>query len=380
MRFELTIPPGHSSDESAVLAVDAPNWLNALQSALSRMGEEQIPRGKAVCEIKDDGSILVRNPLDGRQFHIRPVHSEDIAPPTTIESGSHRRTPFGTMTYLEAELGARAAAAAPAIPRMEPSTTTRRNPHPCMVFDRREIERRVEAEQKAIAMARERRDSSPAMVALDNARDVRFIQVVDVESKQSDTLTSLRVDLDELRQAARSKSSDNIGGPRPPQGYEWLQEAMEATLRSCRSAEHVATRSLPLLLAALPSRTAVLYLRGSGDDLTAMHTLGHTIIDDDSSKTRPVEGTPMELPLLCGMSMVLDNSPGGVMLASHLSPWLGYSPDSGLLAAITNGPRTRGILLLADALGAKRFSASDLALANYVGTTLFPQLEYWLGG
>ena len=343
------------------------------------MGEEQIPRGKAVCEIKDDGSILVRNPLDGRQFHIRPVQAEAEPPQKPVEAKPRRHTPFGTMTYLEAELGARAAVAS-ARPKLDVPTPIRRNPHPCMVFDRKEIERRVEAEKKALDRARDRRDSSPAMVALDNARDVRFIQVVDVEDKPSDTLTSLQVDLDELRQAASGKTSDNVGGPHAPKGYEWLHEALAATLRSCRSAENVATRSLPLLLAALPSRTAVLFLRTTGDKLKTFHTLGLSMNTENSSEPRPVKGTPMELPLLCGMSMVLDNSAGGELLASHLSPWLGYSPDSGLLAAITNGPRTGGILLLADALGARAFSASDLALANYVGATLFPQLEYWLGG
>jgi len=379
MRFELTIPPGSATGESAVLSVEAPNWLTALQTALSQVGEEQIPRGKAVCEIKDDGSILVRNPIDGRQFHIRPTLQTSEAMPKAVEPKSRRHTPFGTMTYLEAELGARAAALAPSLPKVKQPPAKRRNPHPCMVFDRQEIERRVIEEKLAIDKAKSRRDSSPAIVAIDNARDVRFIQVVDVEPKQSDTLTSLRVDLDELRDAAKEKVDSKATGPRPPNGYEWLQEALDATLRTCRSAHDVATRTLPLLVAALPSRTAIALIRGLDDRLSALHTLGHTIDTGDLLAAKDVRETPLELPLLCGMSMVLDNSPDAVMPARELAPWIGYSPDSGLVAAITNGPRTLGVLLLADALGSKRFSASDLALANYVGAILFPQLEYWLG-
>lgn len=378
MRFELTIPPGKSNGESAILAVEAPNWLTALQKALSRMGEEQIPRGKAVCEIKDDGSILVRNPLDGRQFHIRPSEGTE-APPKQPQPRPPRHTPFGTMTYLEAELGARVAAAAPALPIVEPSAR-RTNPHPCMVFDRKEIQRRVEEEKKALLKARNRRQSSPAMVAVDSARDVRFIQVVDVEPRPSDTLTSLSVDLDELRQAAAmERGPDGRKGPGPPKGFEWLEEALEAALHTCRNAEDVAKRSLPLLIAALPSRTAVAFIKAGANSLAPLYTLGHLATSGTSLETRDVKETPFELPLLSGMSMVLDNSPGGLMPASDLAPWLGYSPDSGLVAAITNGPRTLGVLLLCDALGAPSFSATDLALANYVATRLFPQLEYWLG-
>jgi hypothetical protein len=379
MRFELTIPPNNAHGESAILAVEAPNWLNALQEALSRVGEEQIPRGKAVCEIKDDGSIVVRNAVDGRQFHIRPTETTAEVPAVAPQPKPRRHTPFGTMTYLEAELGAHSAALAPAHPLVEASIPPQRNAHPCMVFDRLEIERRVKAEKSALDKARKRRDSSPAMVAVDNARDVRFIQVVDVEPKQADTLTSLRVDLDELRQATEKPNGEKNRGPRPPKGYEWLQEALEAALRTCRSAEDVAQRTLPLLVAALPSRTAIALIQDGTKRLRPLFTLGHLVGDECSVTPREIKGSPLELPLVCGMSLVLDNSPGAVMPAIDLAPWLGYSPESGLLAAITNGPRTLGVLLLSDALGSKRFTASHLALANYVGATLFPQLEYWLG-
>jgi hypothetical protein len=249
-----------------------------------------------------------------------------------------------------------------------------------MVFDRQEIERRVEEEKRALNKARKRRDSSPAMVAVDNSRDVRFIQVVDVEPKRPNTLTSLRIDLDELRQSAdKTGDEKKSGGPRPPKGYEWLQEALETALQTCRSAEDVAQRSLPLLVAALPSRSAIALIQDGAQQLRPLFTLGHTVETGDPGASRGVEGSPLELPLLCGMSIVLDNSPGTVMPATNLAPWLGYSPDSGLLAAITNGPRTLGVLLLTDALGAKRFTASHLAVANFVGALLFPQLEYWLG-
>ncbi len=261
---------------------------------------------------------------------------------------------------------------------VKPCAPPRRNAHPCMVFDRQEIERRVKAEKSAIDRARERRDSSPAMVAVDNSRDVRFIQVVDVESQRPETLTSLQVDLDELRQSAVEPEEDRRRGPRPPKGYEWLQETMESTLGTCRSAAEVAQRSLALLVAALPSRTAIALIQDGDNRLRPLFTLGHVVGEEMLRAPREVKESPLELPLLCGMSMVLDNSPGAVMPAKNLSPWLGYAPDSGLLAAITNGPRTSGVLLLSDALGSKRFTASHLALANYVGATLFPQLEYWL--
>ncbi len=383
MRFELTIPPLDACGPSAVVAVDAPNWLVALQKALAQVGEDQIPRGKAVCEIKEDGSIVVRNPVDGRQFHIRPVEASieiNPAPPTL----PRRHTPFGTMTYLEAELGPgnhAGEAPTPALFAMpQPLADKARGaPHPCMVFDRAEIERRVKEESARADKAHRRRDSAPAMVAIDPGRDVRFIQVVDVDSTTSDTLTSLRVDLAGLRAAAAQRANEQGMAGQAPQGYSWLDEPLEAALASCRSAQDAGSRTLPLLLAALPSRSAMLLVPAGEGQLIPLTTLGHTKADAHRPQGRAVAGTPLELPVLCGMSMVLDNGPGAVIPAAQLAPWLGYPPDHGLVAAVTNGAHTYGVLLLAGPLAQVRYSASDLAVANWVAGRLFNQLEYWLG-
>jgi hypothetical protein len=387
MRFELTIAPDRDQGNAAVLTVEAPNWLAALQRALTQLGEQQIPRGKAVCEVKEDGAILVRNAVDGRRFHIRPVVPKAAAkpepPPQTAPERPQeaRQTPFGTMTYLEAELSNLRVpgGAQPLHPGAKKAPVT--GGHPCMLFDKEEIARRIKAHEEDLRKAQERHDSAPPVMVSQlektSERKVRFIRVVDVDPPAHDTLTSLKVDLDELRRSSQAKARQGPMGKSPPKGFEWLQEPLEAALNASRSAEETADRTLRLALAALPSRSAVILLRrGEETVLAPVATLGQRGEGATAGRLE-AKGTPLELPLLCGMSMVLDNSPDATLHARQLATWFGFQPRTVLVASITNGIRTLGVLLLADALGSDRYTATDLAAANYLAARVFADLEYW---
>ena len=139
MQFEITIPPTEKGDKALVVPVQAANWMSALKEAMKRLGVPAIPSGKALCEIRENGSIVVLNPLDNQRFFIRPMHDEETPPE---ESASPAPAPHGTLAYLEAALQEQTSPPGRTISeirrRIRPPTR-----HPCLVLRRSDIEARL---------------------------------------------------------------------------------------------------------------------------------------------------------------------------------------------------------------------------------------------
>jgi len=380
VRFQLTIPPEAPQDEAAVLTVEAQNWLTALKKALAQQGARQIPKGKALCEIRADGTIIVRNAEDGRTFFIKNLPAEPE--PVVHEKRSvQSATSYPTMTYLEAELQEMRRPTRP-IPK---SNGTERSDvetsgHPCMTFNKAEIDRRLrEHRQQMLAQRQQAAEAAnagagPAGAVEGQERPVKFIQVVDVLRPKPDTLTTLRVDLDALRASADQGRVRTTHEKNAPEGFEWLQAPLEAVLSGSNSLTELADRTLRLSLAAVPSKVALFLLRAADHDgLRIISVVGGKYAQQVSIREKK---GPTQVSVLAssGVSMALEGS-SGQFSTGMLTSLLDDTPRNALMAAITSGFETQGALLLAESLASPTYESSDLSVASYIAGRVYTSLS-----
>lgn len=389
MRFELTIPDEKGESRIHTLNIEAPNWLAALQRALVDIGAEQIPKGKAVCDVRDDGVIIVRNSITGREFFIRTLpdaHAESQSPPPPTPD---HHQPARTVTYLETELeqlNNTKSAAAKLLERRKPpgpqpplnavadhfqdNAGIRTQEHPCVVIPRSEVLRRL-AEHQALA-----RDKAVPGTSSDNGLDhgVRFMWVVEVPlEKRNDTLASLKVDLDALRRASDLAKVGDSEGTTPPKGFEWIRDPLETLLSGTGSRQEAADRVLRLSLAAVPSRLAVYFEKcPDAPALKAIAAVG-----------RKLEGTLLtKLDLIVPPFSLLDQCGGSVVLEQHSSkfptsllvPPLDSAPKNALLTAVGSKTGIAGAILLAESLSGETYTPSHLAVATYIAARIRDRL------
>ncbi|MBM4281036.1 MAG: GAF domain-containing protein [Deltaproteobacteria bacterium] len=71
--FEVFIPAKAAGLPSVTLTVEAPNWIGALRTGLSNLGEGQEAIANVMCDIKEDNSIHVTDVASARVFRLREV-------------------------------------------------------------------------------------------------------------------------------------------------------------------------------------------------------------------------------------------------------------------------------------------------------------------
>ena len=71
--FEVFIPAKEAGMPSVTLTVEAPNWIGALRTGLSNLGEGHDAIANVMCDIKEDSSIHVTDVTGGRVFRLREV-------------------------------------------------------------------------------------------------------------------------------------------------------------------------------------------------------------------------------------------------------------------------------------------------------------------
>jgi hypothetical protein len=77
--FEVFIPGKQSGTPSMTLTVEAPNWIGALRTGLSNLGEGQESISNVMCDIKEDNSIHVTDVASHRVFRLREVKQPSAA-------------------------------------------------------------------------------------------------------------------------------------------------------------------------------------------------------------------------------------------------------------------------------------------------------------
>jgi hypothetical protein len=360
------------------------SWLAALQKALAEAGSAQIPKGKALCEVKGDGTIVVKNAVDGKHFFIRPIVEHAAPPKRETRESARAATSFPTITYLEAELQHLRAAKAPPVPPPPPKNPT--NPaietagHPCMTFNRAAIDRRLREYRASLtgsdALSEPLGPLPPAApkTVPGEDRPVRFIKVVDVYRNTRDTLTTLRVDLDALRAASDQRKVGSAKERTVPEGFAWLDEPLESALTSAVSVGELADRTLRLALAAVPSKVALFLLKTPDKpELKVVSVVGGRFSGQDEIALEKDDVPPLSALASGGVSMALEGS-SGQFSTDMLASLLDETPRNALLAAITNGKHTLGGILLAESLATPRYSTLDLSVANYIAGRVYQVL------
>ncbi len=79
--FEVFIPAKDADAMNVTLTVEAPNWIGALRTGLSNIGEGHDAISNVMCDIKEDNSIHVTNPPPNRVFRFKAVPPPAAAPP-----------------------------------------------------------------------------------------------------------------------------------------------------------------------------------------------------------------------------------------------------------------------------------------------------------
>ena len=360
-----------------MLTVEAPNWLEALRSALEQTGGRQIARGKAICEVKDDGSILVKNSETEDVYYLRTV--TDPSDPTSTRRSRQPQALRQTLSYLDAELVRQAREAqSPVQPPNSLAATPVTVNHPCMVMSKEEIDRRLSEYAAADSAAGERGPGEPEPIqdTLGTARkrserNVQMIRVVDVAIPKKDTLTTLKVDLDALRDASSRGAVPSTDSNPPPAGFEWLSALLESAWQSTTTVHQLGDRTLRLCLAALPCRLALFVVRQGAGQLYVEAAIGEMAEHLSGQLLTSASG----LVAACienSLSIVADGrSPESPFSISNLERELGVRIRNAILAPMTDGDTSVGALVLADSLSGAPFEAPDLAVANYLGRRVF---------
>lgn len=380
MRFELTIPPGQPYEDALVVPVEAPNWLAALSKVLKQTGGTQIAKGKALCEVKGDGTIVVKDTVYEKVFYLRPEPEEgDPKQEPEADAAEPEITATPTITYLEADLKEKKLGV-PQTMAPNPATPMSVN-HPCMVLPKAEIQRRI-GERKQAAPPKSAVPAVPATDSKDGAgpapkadKPVQLIHVVEVETTTADTLTTLKVDLDALREASNSASPHTTENIVPPLGFEWLRQPVDSALAEADTPDVLAERTLRLSMAALPCRlTAFISLNPQTETLSvkcALGELGEQLVGTTYDHS---EGL-LAACLHNSLSAILEAAGGGPYSVDSLNRELGTDARTAIMASVTDGRQTSGVLLLADPLSGKHFTTTELAVANYLAMSVYCALQ-----
>ena len=91
--FEVFIPGKQSGTPSMTLTVEAPNWIGALRTGLSNLGEGQESISNVMCDIKEDNSIHVTDVASHRVFRLREVKQPSVAMPPEPQPAPEASTP-----------------------------------------------------------------------------------------------------------------------------------------------------------------------------------------------------------------------------------------------------------------------------------------------
>jgi hypothetical protein len=398
MLYEINVPPRTPHDEARVLQVEAANWLAALRKALQTMGDPEIPRGKALCDIRQDGTIAVDHPGDGRKFLIRPVRGvTQPALPAVRPEGPSNETTF---PYIEAaiqdEIRSRYPAANPMVSNVPVRTPTGQHAsrrlrapggstggHPCLVMDRAEVLRRFEAARSQTAQSTPVPESSgtpnrsPWADPVTGDQPALNLPVVEVETSPGDSLSAVRVDLDSLRQQAalRTPSASTRGAMLA--SFNWVVGPLQAAIDQASSAQQMAENVLRLALAALPSRTAFVALHIGDARQRIFSSVGeYSAHLQDRSLFAP-NGVFRQI-IATNVSMALGSDRNSAAELDRMQMDLGIRPNDALLVCMCQGSNPGGTLAILNSLDEGGYSADHLVLLQAVAERLVSPLFHML--
>src|SRR4051812_34526549 len=112
-RFEVFIPAADTAGFNVTFRVDADNWMAALKTGMTKLGEQGASVQNILVDIQDDNSVHVTESASGRVFRIRELTEAEAA---QAQPKRGTQPPMPTPAALQAK----AAAAAPPPPAPAP--------------------------------------------------------------------------------------------------------------------------------------------------------------------------------------------------------------------------------------------------------------------
>jgi len=371
----MTIPPGVPGISTLVLRLEAANWMAALRLGLAQIADEAARNGRLICEVMADGSVLARLASTGATYHIKKI--SEMTDSGLVASVLEASEGYGANRTLLME---EAQPASPP-PRTEgvrsggPVTggTPRPNRlsdssghHPCMVFRKSDIEERLRLLGECGSA---RPESKPAENLPGRDQPVRCIPVVDVERKQKDGLSTIQSDLDEVRNAAFARSGQLPDSFRAPSGFEWVEDLLNGVLANSEGLSETANRLLRISLAAIPSKSALLLVSGPKERLGVIASVGVESMVQGRGEV-PLMGGLLQSLVRHNLSVVLDSTSQAPRSLSELRADLGVRAACAMLASLTSGKDSMGLLILIDSALGPHYATQDLAVATYLAARI----------
>src|SRR5277367_3967789 len=84
-RYEVHIPGARPGSGTLTFRVEAPNWMQALKTGFTKLGEAGLVVHNVLVDVADDGSLHVTEGGSGRVFRIRELTDEEAAVQSNVK-------------------------------------------------------------------------------------------------------------------------------------------------------------------------------------------------------------------------------------------------------------------------------------------------------
>jgi len=90
MKWEVQIPSDTGGDSSKNLTIEAPNWIQALQSALHEAGQDELTVRNLACSIQEDQSVHVTDYATSKAYILNPLEKKEVSSGKSTEEASRK--------------------------------------------------------------------------------------------------------------------------------------------------------------------------------------------------------------------------------------------------------------------------------------------------
>ncbi len=331
--FEVFIPAKDQSKTNVTLTIEAPNWIGALRSGLSNIGEGQDAMSNVMCDIKPDNSIHVTNPNTKRVFRLREVPApSDTAPPAAAAPAPVQAAPPQAATEpmvppirAAPHVSPTAATVPSGTPRPAPTPTPKRKAPP----PSREVQQFSDAPRPATREESPVKKTDPQI----GRTDLGEVNIDDVIADVFDATQDLQ---------------------------------MEATIDPKRVAEVC----LDLAMQKVPAESGTFYTADINNNVLAFTAVRGPKADAILKKglSVPVGQGIVGFCAQEGVCLVIDQMKHDQRYFSAIADAVGYQPDNTLCATCEADGRLYGAIQL---INAKRggFTAAEMEIVRYIGLT-----------
>lgn len=346
-KFEVHIPAADSGGFAMTLKVDADNWMAALKTGMTKLGEQGSAVQNVLVDIQEDNSIHVTESRSGRVFRIRELSEEEAAKAPVKKGSTHKRS------------------AAP----VDPNKTVLNMPAP-------DLATTLPPTGATVPVVK---DDEPTVQTTPMARPPEAkTQPVRAVPKSSPRIEVDKLDIEELEHPTkpvtapigRQKSSPSVQAVTRQQVEDVLAEIFERVqdLGKKTSAEDAVNFVLDLALEKVPAEAGSVLKADTGSgDLTFIAARG--------PRAKELLGSNIVIPAgtgfagFCsgeGVSVAISDVEKDPRYYAEVAEKLNYETKSLICAPMMTHGRSFGCLQLINRKGGAHFLEHELGLLSYL--------------